>query len=224
MCKSLLGLSLVAALGCTDKNIEIARQLIQPDPGGGEPTVLTVAECQSYGSLEMDRTCVVGSDGKTFGLTGGDPLPVISATPPYGVYFLFDGDATPLAQDISTEGEDASVKVFAAVSDIHTECPPESYPANRIAARASLTPEGGVLVSVHDAQVSGTQIAVILEYGSLFRSRVTPPDGGQCTLPREPENLCVTAGNRGFAERFYVGAGPTTPAPSPGTAIRCTGQ
>lgn len=46
MSKSLLGLSLVAALGCADKNIEIARKLVQPDPAGGEPTVFTVAECQ----------------------------------------------------------------------------------------------------------------------------------------------------------------------------------
>lgn len=78
MSKSLLGLTLVAALGCADKNIEIARQLIQPDPGGGESTVLTVAKCHS-GGLDMDRTCVVSSDGKTH---GGDSMPILSATPP----------------------------------------------------------------------------------------------------------------------------------------------
>lgn len=220
MSKSLLGLSLFAALGCADKNIEIARQLVQPDPAGGEPTILTVAGCQSHDALEMDRTCVVDSDGKTYGL-GDGPLPVISATPPYGVYFLFDEDATPLAQDISTEGDQASVQVFAAVSNIYTECPPEGYPANRIAARASLTPEGGVLVTVHEALVSGTQVAVFLEYGALFRGRVSPPDGGPCTLPRTPENLCLRAEYRGFAERFYVGTGPAATDDVPGTTIHC---
>lgn len=223
MRKSLLGLTLMTALGCADKNIEIARQLVQPDPAGGEPTVFTVAECQDHDGLEMHRTCVVDSDGKTYGL-GDGPLPIISATPPYGVYFLFDDDATPLAQDISTEGEQASVKVYAAVSSIMVECPPESSPANRIAARASLTPEGGLLVTVHEAMVPGTQIAVILEYGALFRSRVAPPDGGPCTLPRSPENLCLNADRRGFAERFYVGAEPAAKEPSSGTAIRCSGQ
>jgi hypothetical protein len=223
MSKSLLGLTLVAALGCADKNIEIARQLVQPDPAGGEPTVFTVAGCQAYDGMVMHRTCVVDSDGKTYGL-GDGPLPVISATPPYGVYFLFDDDATPLAQDISTEGEQASVKVYAAVSSIMIECAPESSEANRIAARASLTPEGGLLVTVHEALVPGTQVAVILEYGALFRSRVAPPDGGACTLPGSPVNLCLTADPLGFAERFYVGAEPAAKATSPGTAIRCSGQ
>jgi hypothetical protein len=119
-------------------------------------------------------------------------------------------------------GDDASVQVYAAVSDIHTECPPESDPANRIAARASVTSEGGVLVTVHDALASGTQVAVFLEYGALFRGRVAPPDGGSCTMPRERENLCIRAGSRGWGTRFYVGAGPSTTPTTLGTAPHCS--
>lgn len=200
MSKSLLGLSLVAALGCADKNIEIARQLIQPDPGGGEPTVLTVGNCHD-GGLDMDRVCIVDSKGNT---------------PPYGGYFLFSESSTPLAQDISTEGEGAAVQVYAAVSN--TNCHPEEYPANRIAARASLTPEGGVLVTAHDALAAGTQVVVFLEYMALFRSRVALLDGG-CPLDRKPVGLCPGKSEGGWIERFYVGA-----KPSPETVIPCPGQ
>jgi hypothetical protein len=202
MRKTLLGLSLVAALGCADKNIEIARRLTQPDPGGGEPTVLTVGNCRA-GGLDMERVCIVDSDG---------------TTPPYGAYFLFNESATPQAQDISTEGEAAAVQVYAAVTN--TNCPryPEERPANRIAARASLTPEGGVLVTVHDVLAAGTQVVVFLEYSALFRGRLALYDGG-CPLDRHPVGLCPGKVGGGWLERFHIGA-----APSPETVTPCPGQ
>jgi hypothetical protein len=198
------------ACGCTDRNVEIARQLIQPDPGGGEPSVVTIADCQSYGFIEMDRACVVGSDGQTYGLAGGG-LNVVSATPPYGVYFLFVDDAVPLPEDIGTTGDDAGIKVFAAPYNVQGwPCCAENDPlypdeTNRIAARASLTTEGGLLVTVHDALPVGTQVAVILSYGQLYRGRVHPADGSACTLPYD---LCTVANARGWVARFYVGGSP----------------
>ena len=209
MRKTLLGLTLAGALGCGDHNVEIARQLYQIDPTGGPPSVLMVADCQTYGSLEMDRACVVDSDGQSYSLAAsGDTgrMIVSSLTPPYGVYFLFTDRYTPLAADISTTGEDASVQVYAAPYNVQSSpCCSESDQANRIAARASLTPEGGLLVTVHDALPSGTQVAVILTYSALYRSRITPAGGGSCDLP---DDLCATVAARGWAARFYVGASP----------------
>jgi hypothetical protein len=183
---------------------------MQSDPNGGPPSVLIIGDCQSYGNIEMDRACVVDSDGKTYGLAGGD-LNVVSATPPYGVYFLFVRDATPLPEDISTSGPDASVRVYAAPYNVQGwPCCAEDDPlrpteANRIAARASLTAEGGLLVTVHDALPAGMQVAVILSYGQLYRGRVNPADGSACTLPFD---ICTLASQRGWAARFYVGESP----------------
>jgi len=207
MRKIWFGIVFAMACGCSDQNIYVARQLVQPDPGGGEPSVVTIADCQSYGFIEMERACVVDADGKTYGLAGGG-LNAVSAAPPYGVYFLFTDDAVPLAEDITTTGPDASVQAFAAPYDVQgSPCCSEGSPANRIAARASLTSEGGLLVTVHDALPVGTQIAVILGYGQLFHGRVHPADGGTCSLPFD---LCTMANARGWAARFYVGQGPTT--------------
>lgn len=226
MHKVLLALTVTAAFGCSDRNIDIARQLMQEDPAGGPPTVVTVADCQSYGTMGMDRLCVVDSDGHSYSVAGAaatGKMIVTTEAPPYGVYFLFKRDWTPLAADVSAEGADASVRVYAAACSIQDGCAPEFSEANRIAARVSLTEEGGVLVTVHEAQPSGTQVVVNLVYSALFRGRVAPVDGSPCNLP---DDLCATGmvDRMGWVERFYVGAAPasttadgTTPM---GTATR----
>jgi hypothetical protein len=210
MHKVLLALTTAAALGCADRNIDIARQLMQKDPAGGPPTVVTVANCQSYGEMGMDRLCVVDSDGRSYSVAGAattGTMIVTTEAPPYGVYFLFKHDWTPLATDVSTDGADASVRVYAAACSIQDGCAPEFDEANRIAARASVTEEGGVLVTVHTAQPSGTQVVVKLVYSALFRGRVTPADGSACNLP---DDLCATGmvDRMGWVERFYVGTAP----------------
>jgi hypothetical protein len=204
-------LLLVAVTACADRNVEIAKRLVQIDPGG-PPSVLMITQCQDYGSLEMDRACVVDSDGKSFGLAGNTEMIVTSAVPPYGAYFMFVDGATPLAEDIGTTGEDASVQVFAEPCRIEngSPCLPEGSQANRIAARASLTAEGGLLVTVHDAVPSGTQIAVTLQYGALYRSQLAPADGSACKLPFE---ICTDTSHRGWVARFYVGAPPAGTSP-----------
>jgi hypothetical protein len=224
MHKVWLALTLAAAFGCSDRNIEIAQQLMQEDPAGGPPTVLTVVSCQSYGFLEMDRACVVDSDGKSYGFAdsaGSGKMIVTSGAPPYGVYFLFTHDTKPLAADVSTEGAEASVRVSAAAAcNVLGGCIPESDEANRVAARASLTAEGGLLVSVHEALPPGTQVAVNLAYSALYRGRVAPADGSACSLPFE---LCSDAIRRGWAARFYVGAIPAL-ANKDGAVAKGAGQ
>jgi hypothetical protein len=175
-------MALVLASGCIDHDVDIARKLMQADPNGGPPSVVMIADCESYSAIEMDRACVVDSDGKTYGLAGGD-LNVISATPPYGVYFLFVDSAVPLPADIRTTGDDASVQVYAAPYNVQgSPCCAEDNPvfpnqSNRIAARASLTDEGGLLVTIHEALPPGYQVAVTLHYGPMYRGRVHPADG-----------------------------------------------
>jgi hypothetical protein len=211
MHKVLLALMVAAAFGCGDRNIDIARQLMQEDPTGGPPTVVTVADCQSYGTMGMDRLCVVDSDGRSYGAAGAAASGKMVATteaPPYGVYFLFKHGYTPLATDVSTDGADASVRVYAAPYNVQSwPCCSESDEANRVVARASLTAEGGLLVTIHEALPSGTQVAVILVYSALFRGRIAPADGSACNLP---DDLCSpgVADRMGWAERFYVGMAP----------------
>jgi hypothetical protein len=225
MNKVLLALTVTATLGCSDRNIDIARQLMQTDPAGGPPTVVTVADCQSYGALEMDRACVVDSDGKSYGMAdsaGSQTVIVTTEAPPYGVYFLFNDDATPFATDVSTEGTDASVRVHAAPAcNVKDGCLPELNEANRVAARASLTLEGGLLVTVHEALPAGTQVSVNLVYSALYQGRVTPVDGSACSLPFD---LCTDAGHRGWAARFYVGSAPPALTTANGTALQGTGK
>jgi len=225
MDKVFLALTLAAAFGCSDRNIDIARQLMQADPAGGPPTVVTVADCQSYNFLEMDRACVVDSDGESFGIAdsaGNGRLIVTTETPPYGVYFLFNPNATPLAADVSADGADASVRVHAASAcNVQDGCVPESNEANRVAARASLTAEGGLLVTVHQALPAGAQVAVNLVYSALYRGRVAPTDGSACNLPFD---LCTDAVLRGWAARFYVGAPPPALTTANGGAVTDAGK
>jgi hypothetical protein len=220
MDKVLLALTVAAAFGCSDRNVVIARQLTQTDPAGGPPTVVTVADCQSYGSLEMDRACVVDSDGESYGIAasaGSGKMIVTTETPPYGVYFLFSQDATPLAADVGTEGADAAVRVHAAQAcSVQDGCIPEMNEANRVAARASLTAEGGLLVTVHQALPAGTQVGVNLYYSALYRGRLAPTDGSACNLPFD---LCTNTIKRGWAARFYVGAPPASLTTANGAAI-----
>jgi hypothetical protein len=113
-----------------DHKVELDRQLLQIDPAGGPPNLLMVADCQGYGFWgEMDRACVVDSDGKSYGLAGGNMI-ITSATPPYGVFFLFNDSYAPLAEDISTVGADASVKVCAAPYNV--ELPPSCSETDQI--------------------------------------------------------------------------------------------
>jgi hypothetical protein len=213
----LLALTLAAAFGCSDRNIEIARQLMQEDPAGGPPTIVTVADCPPYAGMGMERLCVVDSDGRSHSVAGAaasGKMLVTTAAPPYGVYFLYKPSWRPLAADVSAEGADASVRVYAAPYNV------EGWPccaehdssgnydeANRIAARASVTQEGGVLVTISEALPSGTQVAVVLVYSALYRGRIAPADGSPCNLPDELCNPDYWE-HTGWVERFYVGEAP----------------
>ena len=64
-----------------------------------------------------------------------------------------------------------------------TPCCAEDSPQNRIPARASLTSEGGVLVTIRQALPEGSQVVIALDFRALYRSRLTSGPNGTCDLP-----------------------------------------
>jgi hypothetical protein len=194
-----------AAVGCGDHDTYLGRELDQPVPDGGV-THVKVANCQRYGVEEMDRACVVDADGRTQGF-GGETLDIVPAAAPVGVYFLFTRGYAPVAADLTTAGDAPAIAAYAGPYNVTspTACCPEADPANRIDVIASLTEEGGLLVTVPEQLPSGTQVVIGLWYPELYRSRISPPDGSTCNLPGP---FCAETSNRGWAARFYVGGVP----------------
>jgi hypothetical protein len=185
-----------------------------PTAAGDQSLSFDLATCPHYPqSTDMDRVCMIDSNGKTYPEDG--TLWTFPAAPPYAVFFQFKPGYTPAEQDLDTTSDSPSIGVFAAPYQIgpgrqpvSAHCCAEDSLANRIPSHVGLTPSGGLLVAITDAQPSGDQIAVTLANGGLFRSRLGP-----CTLP-DP-SFCQWADSSGFAVRFYVGAGGTPPPPPP---------
>jgi hypothetical protein len=165
-----------------------------------------LAGCPRYPqSTEMDRVCMIDSNGKLYREDG--TLSVFPAAPPYGVYYQFKPGFAPLAQDVDSTSDTPSIGTFAAPYDVQSQtCCAEDSLNNRIPSYAALTAQGGLLVSITEAVPIGQQIAVTLSYGELFKGRVNP-----CTLP-DP-SFCQWVSRSGFAVRFYVGATPSGTAP-----------
>jgi len=199
------------SLGCSSQGQTVS--VLIPRLDGNREVSFDIASCPHYPqSTEMDRVCVVDSNGKTYPEDG--TLWTLPADPPYAVFYQFKPGYTPVIQDLDTTSDDPSIGVFAAPyvfpngrQSTSSHCCAEDSPANRIRAFMSLTQSGGLLVVVTAAQPAGDQIAVILGYGRLFESRINP-----CTLPDQA--FCQQAKNSGFAVRFYVGAGGSQPPPS----------
>src|SRR5881394_816623 len=100
-----------SVLGCADRELEIGRQLVQTDPNGGAPIVFNITECADAGGGPLENACAIDSTGRTY--SQHDGLHTLPAAPPYGAYFLFRPGLVPLAADLSTEGDDASIGVWA---------------------------------------------------------------------------------------------------------------
>jgi hypothetical protein len=212
----------MAALGCGDHQIEIAKQLVQTDLAGGAPVVFNIASCEGQSAaLPVDRACMIDSNGKTYPEDGS--LRVFPAAPPYGAYVLFQPGYVPLSADVGTEGPQPSVSAWAAPYDVQgSPCCAEVHEANRIAARASLTAEGGVLVTVREAVAVGSQVVIALDFGALYRGRLPSMPGGACALPNT--SFCGQANSSGYVMRFYVGKNPGAgamdgPAPVPPASV-----
>jgi hypothetical protein len=167
------------------------------------------ATCPIYtGAAELVRVCMFDSNGKTYPL--GGELHALPQAPPYGAMFVFEPDSIPAAEDVTTAGAAAGIRAYAGpYSAPHSIV--ETSETNRIPAGATLAAGGAVTVWVSDPVPAGHQIAIILDYAALYRSRISPSDGKTCTWPSAA--LCTHAGAVGFTTRFYVGAVPSSLLP-----------
>jgi hypothetical protein len=204
-----------AATAACSREVEVGIELIDVDPDSGATSLLTVAHCEP--STMMARACVIDSEGKSYGISDDGDI-IVAVEPPYAAYFVYDANVTPDPSDVSATGTGASVRVYGAPWNRNgTPCCPEDDEANRIAAHASTTREGGVLVVVPQRMPPATQISIQLDTPALFRSRSglggsSPPQAvpnadkanpqeGSCQLPLE---LCSGS----FSAGFYLGSVP----------------
>jgi hypothetical protein len=212
-------LILLAVLGaaCADNVIDVGADLGKlgtktDTKPGAEPTAEGNAETQGAGmvtpsSAAVDANCpsngdshyagcITGAKGEVFPVDG--TLVVLDTAPPYGLSFRFLGGIKLDANDLTTEGASAAIRVYAAPGNVKVGCFPEDDERNRVPARAVPTELGGMQVYVDEELPSGTQVVITLQYAGLLASQVPLPPNAPCSW----EECAIM----GFAARFYVGA------------------
>lgn len=205
----------VFGVGCGTRTLTTQQILLSGSPGN--PGVLfDVQDCQNpraNGVGGMERACYVDSNGRTY--PQDDNYYVLAAAPPYGVFLQFRPGFEPVASNVTTTGDEASIAAYAAVQNIAgVPCCPEFDPANRIPIDAALTGERGLLLTIAEELPVGSQVVAGADFSRLFAGRLMP-----CTLP-DPK-FCSSIGGGGFGGgRFYVGVEPApTFPPDPGTCL-----
>ena len=216
-----LGLLFVSASCTKETTLPTDQTNTGSNPAGTTSSTrsTSVASCPEYpDSPELARACMFDSNGKTYAEDG--TVYVLPAAPPYGAIFAFQPSYFPLPEDAISVGPTAGIRAYAAPYDVQsgTQCCSEDSEANRIPAETVLDDNGVLTISVTNAEPQGDQIAIILDYGGLYRHRLTPDNGGACDLPSQ--EACANAPTSGFAMRFYVRAAaqPSQVTPSQTTA------
>jgi hypothetical protein len=193
----------LAATACSEHDVDLGKAVLRLHVAGDGGTDLTVSGCQATDSFKLQRECVLNSEGPVPDSHGGE-LPVLSVSPPYGVYMKFVAGYDPAPSDVDTEGPDAAVKVYAAPYNVKGwPCCSEDEEANRLSARALFPDEGGVLIVTEAPVATGTQVSVIFDDAKLRRSHLKDGDPSNCSTPDECEFVRL-----GYAARFYVGSVP----------------
>lgn len=203
-----LGFALVGVAGCSGGLGALDKVLHLEGSPGSPGVAFSPGDCpmrnESFGIL---RACMIDSNGKAYPQDG--TLYVLPPAPPYGAYYQFRPGWTPAAEDVAVMGPQAAYSAFAAPYDVAgNPCCAEGNPANEVASHAVLA-DGGLVVTVPAAAPVGDQVAIALDFGALFKSRLTP-----CTLP-DPAS-CQSAAQSGFMMRFYVGQAPSGTSPPDG--------
>jgi hypothetical protein len=205
---------MVGAASCGSNGLDTL-PTVSDDAGMSSASRLVASvQCPSYpGMVEISQACMFDSNGKAYAENG--TMYVLPAAPPYGAKFVFKSGFAPRATDLTMQGQNAAIGVFAAPYSvtIGPQCCSEDNSANRIEATADLSNKGELTITVSNPVPTGYQIAIILNFGGLYRSRLSPSDGGPCDLPNQ--DACAMAANEGFAMRFYVGAEPSGAATQP---------
>jgi len=207
-----LVIMLTAAAACNGDGLATDPTLADDGGGPSASRLAASVSCPNYpGMVEISAACMFDSNGKAYAEDG--TLYVFPAAPPYGAKFMFKAGFTPRASDVTAQGADASIRVYAAPYNVASgsQCCSEDSEANRIEATTDLSAKGELTITVSTPIPSGYQIAIILNFGSLYRSRLSPPDGGACDLPSQESCTYSSAG--GFAMRFYVGSAPNGAVP-----------
>ena len=97
--------------GCSSQQPSVS--VLIPRLDGNREVSFDIASCPHYPqSTEMDRVCMVDSNGKTYPQDG--TLWTSPADPPYAVFYQFKPGYTPSLQDLDTTSDDPSIGVFAA--------------------------------------------------------------------------------------------------------------
>jgi hypothetical protein len=214
---TLIALTVAAATGCADRAVDLGQSFKELHSADGTALV-TVSGCQAIDGALTERACIIDSSGTSYPL--GNNLIVTPASGPYGTYIEFRDELQIDPAKVSTEGDDAPIQVFAAPYNVAhgSPCCSESDPANRIAARATLPLEGGLLVTIDQTLPIGTQISVDISLGGLFQP-----------LSAENADMSPCAGGSldclGFTSRMYVGEEPAVNGtPLPVGAITSAGE
>jgi hypothetical protein len=191
----------VLIAGCGGRTEDARQYLLLSDSPDHASTRFAPAECPTASeSTEMDRACMVDSNGGTYPENG--TMFALPAAPPYGVYFQFKPGFVPNQIDVDGAAANGGIVVAAAPYDVSSSpCCAEDSPANQIAFKARLTAGGGLIVTIDEAVPTGDQVAIVLDYGSLFAGQISP-----CSLASQ--QFCQGAPSMGFAVRFYVGSLP----------------
>jgi len=193
--------------GCDISSHSPPVQVQLPGTDGQPGPRFDASSCARYPDFDvLDRACSIDSNGKTYPVDG--TLWIMPAAPPYAGYFHFRPGYVPLYQDIDSTSPAPSIRVLAAPALTTAPCCLDESVTLRPPVQITMTPEGGMLVTISDALPVGDEVRITLLLGGLYKHQVAP-----CMLPNP--TYCTMADSISFGLGFDVGAGPGGGAPLP---------
>ena len=109
-----LVIMLTAAAACNGDGLATDPTLADDGGGPSASRLAASVSCPNYpGMVEISAACMFDSNGKAYAEDG--TLYVFPAAPPYGAKFMFKAGFTPRASDVTAQGADASIGVYAGL-------------------------------------------------------------------------------------------------------------
>lgn len=217
MKRGTIGFTLIAALGTlagcdealylgNDPSKLVGAGESENSPGGSavEATSLSLDGCVQSGPnhYPVSGACAFDSNAKTY-LQEGTPIELTNISP-FGVAFRFAPGYTPAASDLSVNTFDASIEVYA--SSDYSEGPSFGGKSTYVRVSTVLRTDGALVLTVLDPIPDGFYVSVDLHMGALYRSRISPSDGGKCSMP--DSFYCTEGDHAGYRARFAVRGAP----------------
>ncbi|HEX3596419.1 MAG TPA: hypothetical protein VHU80_15020 [Polyangiaceae bacterium] len=181
-------LFLISVPACSDRSVEVGAPLeLALSRDGGK--MVTIPSCPGTDA------CMFDSSGKNYRVNGD--LPTLHLAP-YGTYLALPTDLGQMPRTVSTDGENAGVKVYAAPYNVQShQCCPEEKETNRVVAEATLLRDGAAVLVLVDDVAPSTQVSVEFDFHELFDTPSTDPRSG-------------------YTARFYAESVPALVDPCPG--------